>query len=103
MRQAFGSVCRVLAPAPRGAQAAVRAGAWHRLAWERDSVARDRKRRVLVCGAPGFIARNVAEALARRDDLEVLGTRFPSRPYDHRGISFTRCDLRQPAEVERVL
>jgi nucleoside-diphosphate-sugar epimerase len=63
----------------------------------------DRRRRVLVCGATGFIGRNVAEALARRDDLEVYGTRLSSPPYQHPGITLVRCDLRQPAEVERVL
>jgi len=63
----------------------------------------DRKRRVLVCGATGFIGRNVAEALARRDDLEVHGTRFTSPPYQHPGVSLTRCDLRRPADIERVL
>jgi nucleoside-diphosphate-sugar epimerase len=66
-------------------------------------MAGDRRRRVLVCGATGFIGRNVAEALARRDDLEVHGTRFTSRPYQHAGISLTRCDLRQAAEVDRLL
>jgi len=35
-----------------------------------------KKKRVLVCGASGFIGRNVCERLMGRDDLEVLGTCF---------------------------
>lgn len=37
------------------------------------------RKKVLVCGASGFIGRNVAEALARRGDLEVYGVHW-SRP-----------------------
>ena len=32
------------------------------------------KKRVLICGASGFIGRNVFETLSKRDDLEVRGT-----------------------------
>ena len=41
------------------------------------------KRKVLVCGATGFIGRNVAESLAQRDDLEVCGTCLNSGPLDN--------------------
>ena len=34
------------------------------------------RRRVLVCGATGFIGRNLVEALAKRSDLEVHALRF---------------------------
>lgn len=33
-----------------------------------------KKTRVLVCGASGFIGRNIFESLSRRTDLEVFGT-----------------------------
>ena len=61
------------------------------------------RRRVLVCGATGFIGRNVAEALARRSDLEVRGTRLESEPYGLDGVTFDRVDLRVPEQVERVV
>lgn len=32
------------------------------------------KKRVLICGASGFIGRNIFEALSKRNDLEVVGT-----------------------------
>ena len=43
------------------------------------------KKRVLVCGASGFIGRNIFEALSQRDDLEVFGTynrrQFANHPH----------------------
>ncbi len=38
------------------------------------------KKRVLVCGARGFIGRNIFETLFKRDDLEVFGTFFHRLP-----------------------
>ncbi len=35
-----------------------------------------KKKRVLVCGASGFIGRNFFERLLKRDDLEILGTHY---------------------------
>lgn len=37
------------------------------------------KKRVLVCGASGFIGRNIFEALSHRKDIELLGTCFGDR------------------------
>lgn len=35
-----------------------------------------RKKKVLICGASGFIGRNLFETLSKRSDLEVYGTCF---------------------------
>lgn len=61
------------------------------------------KRRVLVCGATGFIGRNVAERLAARGDLEVTGTYLRSEPYAFPGLTLVRADLRHEADVDRVV
>ncbi len=60
------------------------------------------KTKVLICGATGFIGRNVAEALAKRADLEVYGTYFSSLPYEHEQIRLMHADLTDRIDVERV-
>jgi GDP-L-fucose synthase len=59
--------------------------------------------KVLVCGASGFIGRNMAERLAGREDLEVFGTVHSAPgPRDSR-IRLLEADLRDPAHVRRAL
>ncbi|MFH1618870.1 MAG: NAD(P)-dependent oxidoreductase [bacterium] len=55
------------------------------------------KRRVLVCGATGFIGRNIAEDLAKDDSYEVTGTCLKRQPYEHPGLRMVQADLRDPA------
>ncbi|HBL17023.1 MAG TPA: hypothetical protein DD417_09830 [Elusimicrobia bacterium] len=61
------------------------------------------KTRVLVCGATGFIGRNVAEALAADPDFEVYGTHWKSAPLDHPGIEMIKADLTRKTQVDRVV
>lgn len=65
------------------------------------------KRRVLVCGASGFIGRNVAERLSARDDLEVSGTYCATTPTGalaaNPRLTLIRADLTDRAQVHRVL
>lgn len=60
-----------------------------------------KKRRVLVCGASGFIGRNIFEVLSKRGDLEVRGTCLTRNflPGDSRLI---RADLTSKEEVFRI-
>ena len=44
-----------------------------------------KRARVLVCGATGFIGRNLVESLSRRDDLEVHAVRFTRPEYAAEG------------------
>jgi len=57
------------------------------------------RRRVLVCGATGFIGRNLVEALSRRADLEVHAVRFTRPAYQVPGVSWRQADLREAAAV----
>ena len=57
------------------------------------------RRRVLVCGATGFIGRNLVEALSRRADLEVHAVRFTRPAYQVPGVSWHQADLREAAAV----
>ena len=60
-------------------------------------------RKILVCGATGFIGRNIAEALAsRRPEFEIFATHFKRPALDHPRIRPVQVDLTDPASVERV-
>lgn len=59
--------------------------------------------RVLICGATGFIGRNLTEAFARRDDVEVHALAFTRLPYDCPGVTWHQGDLRDSETVTRLL
>ncbi len=62
----------------------------------------DRKK-ILICGATGFIGRNIIEAFAGREDMEVYGTYFRSEPFDCPGVVFVRADLQNKEEVDKAV
>ena len=63
--------------------------------------------RVLVCGATGFIGRNILERLAERPDLDVTGVVHRTAPAGalttHHGIRLVEADLTNKDDVARVL
>lgn len=61
------------------------------------------KRKVLVCGATGFIGRNIIELLALRDDLDLYGTYLKSKPLDNPKIKMLKADLTNKDDVNRVI
>lgn len=61
------------------------------------------KRKVLICGATGFIGRNITEALVKRDGLEVYGTYLKSKPLVHSGIRMIQADLTQQKDVDKAV
>ncbi len=60
-------------------------------------------KKVLVCGATGFIGRNTVERLAQRRDLEVHAVRFNRPTYAVPGITWHHADLRDPNAVDRLV
>ena len=60
-------------------------------------------KKVLVCGATGFIGHNIAERLAGRNDLEVYGTHFSRPPHAHPGVRPVQADLRDARRVDEVV
>jgi nucleoside-diphosphate-sugar epimerase len=62
-----------------------------------------RTRKVLVCGATGFIGRNIAEFLAMRDDLDVYGTHLKSEPLKNERIKMVKADLTHKDDVDKVV
>ncbi|MDO8302062.1 MAG: NAD-dependent epimerase/dehydratase family protein, partial [Sedimentisphaerales bacterium] len=61
------------------------------------------KKRILVCGATGFVGRNLAERLAERDDCEVTGTYFKTEPYPNPKIKFVKANLTNKEDVDNVV
>ena len=61
------------------------------------------RKKILVCGATGFIGRNIAEALVRKEHLEVYGTYLNSVPLDNPRIKMMQVDLTNKEDVNRVL
>lgn len=59
-------------------------------------------RRVTVCGATGFIGRNVAEHFAALGDA-VTGVYHRRPPFEHPAIRWVQADLTQAADVDRVM
>ncbi len=59
--------------------------------------------KILICGASGFIGRNIAEKLARRDDVELYGTYFESEPFKLDRLKFIKADLRNKEEVDSAV
>lgn len=61
-------------------------------------------KKVLVCGAGGFIGRNVAEYLAEhRKDLEVYGTYHTKIPFNNPSIQLIQADLKKEVDVQRAV
>jgi len=58
------------------------------------------KKKILICGASGFIGRNLFETLSKRKDLEVWGTYLTEKFSDNPNI--IRVDLTQKEEVIRA-
>lgn len=60
-------------------------------------------KKILICGATGFIGRNIAELYAKNDDFEVFGTYFNSEPLDNSKIKMIKVDLTDKKEVDKLL
>ena len=61
------------------------------------------KKKLLVCGATGFIGRNVAEFFAEQDQYEVYGTYCHSMPLEHPRIRMVETDLTDDVETRECV
>lgn len=61
------------------------------------------RKKMLICGATGFIGRNMAEHFVRCEDFEVVGVYNKRPPFEHPGLGWLKADLTQPADVDRAL
>lgn len=61
------------------------------------------KKKVLICGATGFIGRNMVEQLSKQNDLEIHAVRFNRPEYSCPNVIWHQADLRRPEDIERVI
>jgi len=60
-------------------------------------------KKILICGATGFIGRNIAEHFALSDDFEVYGTCLKRPPLDNPKIKMIQADLTNKKEVDSLV
>ena len=60
-------------------------------------------KKILICGATGFIGRNIAEFYADKKDFEVYGTYLDSTPFKNSKIKMIKVDLTNEKEVNNLL
>ncbi|MDO8436448.1 MAG: NAD-dependent epimerase/dehydratase family protein, partial [bacterium] len=61
------------------------------------------KKKILICGAAGFIGRNMAEYFAQRGDFEIFGTYFNSEPLSNPKITMIKANLTNKEDVGRAV
>jgi len=64
------------------------------------------KKKILICGATGFIGRNMVEQLSRHKDMEIFAVRYTRPEYEVSNsanpVKWLQADLRNPSDVARV-
>ena len=58
---------------------------------------------ILICGATGFIGRNIAEYYAQNDDYDVVGVFNRRPPFSHPRIRWLQANLTNPLEAAAVM
>lgn len=60
-------------------------------------------KKILICGATGFIGRNMAEFFAENSSFEVFGTYLDSKPFKNPNIKMIKADLTKKDDVDKVV
>lgn len=61
------------------------------------------QRKLLICGATGFIGRNMTEHFTRSGEFEIHAVRLSRPEYPCLGVTWHQADLRRAEEVERLV
>lgn len=61
------------------------------------------KTKILICGATGFIGRNMTEHFAQNPNFEVHAVHFNRPAYDCKNVIWHRMDLRNPEQVDNII
>jgi len=61
------------------------------------------KQKLLVCGATGFVGRNMVEYLAQKGEYDIHAVRFNRPAYKCKGVIWHQADLRDPETLDKLL
>lgn len=61
------------------------------------------KKKLLICGATGFIGRNMVEYFAKKEEFEVHAIRFNREEYKVGNVIWHKIDLRNPDQIEQII
>ncbi|MBY0282010.1 MAG: NAD-dependent epimerase/dehydratase family protein [Alphaproteobacteria bacterium] len=61
------------------------------------------KKRLLICGATGFIGRNLVEHFTKQPEYEVIGVYHKRSSFEHPNLSWVEADLTNVKDVDRVI
>ncbi len=61
------------------------------------------KQKILICGATGFVGRNMTEHFARNPAYDVHAVRFNRPEYACKNVTWHKADLRDPVQVSALL
>ncbi len=61
------------------------------------------KKKVLICGATGFIGRNMVGYFAKKPEFEVHAVRFNREEYAMPNVTWHKADLRDPVQIEKII
>jgi GDP-L-fucose synthase len=62
-----------------------------------------KKKKILICGATGFIGRNMTESFSKLDGYEVHAVRFKRSEYDCGNVIWHQADLRESNRVDQLV
>lgn len=62
-----------------------------------------KRKRLLICGATGFIGRNLAEFFSQQDEFQVIGVYHQKPPFEYPELEWIQADLTSSTDVERAL
>lgn len=61
------------------------------------------KQKLLICGATGFVGRNMVEHFSKKSEFDVHAVRFNREEYSLPNVTWHKADLRDPAQIEKLL
>lgn len=61
------------------------------------------KKKLLICGATGFIGRNMVEYFSALNDFDVIAVNNKRPPFVHPNVKWIRADLTNPEDVNYII
>ena len=58
---------------------------------------------ILICGATGFIGRNLLDYYTKKKEYRIRAVHFKSQPVSYKGVEWVQCDLRDSESIKKVL